>query len=360
MSKTVTTITGLIDPADLGRTLMHEHVFVDLTCNFVMPDGVVARRYAHKPVDLGMLHLLKRRPFSVALDNLILDDEQLAIEELRYFVAAGGRTIVDCTVPGIGRDPEPLRRVALATGVQVVVGTGFYVEMAHPNWLENASVESITEAFVRDIRVGIDGTDMRAGIIGEIGISGVPKSSTDYARTGFITPNEEKVLRAAGAASAETGAAVTLHLDVRGQSGEDVIDILEAEGARPERIVAGHLDAVPNLDYHRRLADRGVYVEYDAFGREYYAEELGKTFGSDERRAGLVKAMIDAGHLEQLIISSDICMKMDLRAFGGSGYDHIFTDCPPLFESLEISASDIATIVETNPQRVLAFEGVAA
>jgi phosphotriesterase-related protein len=360
MSKTVTTITGLIDPDDLGRTLMHEHVFVDLTCNFVMPAGVVSRRYAHKPVDLEMLHLLKRRPFSVSLDNLILDDEQLAIEELRYFVAAGGRTIVDCTVPGIGRDPEPLRRVSLATGAQVVLGTGFYVEMAHPDWLENAGVDELTDTFVREIRVGIDGTDMRAGIIGEIGISGVPKSSTDYARTGYITPTEEKVLRAAGAASAETGAAVTLHLDVRGESGEAVIDILESEGARADRIVAGHLDAVPNLDYHRRLADRGVYVEYDAFGREYYAEELGKTFGSDERRASMMKALIDDGYVNQLIISSDICMKMDLRAFGGSGYDHIFTDCPPLFESVGIAASDIATILEANPRSVLAFEAVAS
>jgi phosphotriesterase-related protein len=359
MSKTVTTITGPIDPDDLGPTLMHEHVFVDLTCNFVMPTGVVSRRHAHKPVDLGMLHLLRRRPFSVSLDNLILDDEQLAIEELRYFVAAGGRTIVDCTVQGIGRDPEPLRRVALATGAQVVLGTGFYVELAHPDWLEDATVDQLAETFVQDIRVGIDGTDMRAGIIGEIGISGVPKSSSDYARIGFITPTEEKVLRAAGAASAETGAAVTLHLDVRGQSGEAVVDILESEGARPDRIVAGHLDAVPNLDYHRRLADRGIYVEYDAFGREYYAEELGKTFGSDERRVGLLKALIDEGYLNQLIMSSDICMKMDLRAFGGSGYDHILTNCPPLFESVGISPLDIATILEANPRSVLAFEAAA-
>jgi phosphotriesterase-related protein len=356
MSMTVTTITGLIDPDDLGPTLMHEHVFVDLTCNFVMPTGVVARRHVHKPVDLGMLHLLKRRPFSVSLDNLILDDEQLAIEELRYFVLAGGRTIVDCTVPGIGRDPEPLRRVALATGAQIVLGTGFYVEMAHPNWVKDASVEQLAEAFVRDIRVGMDGTDIRAGIIGEIGISGVPKSSSDYARMGFITPTEEKVLRAAGAASAETGAAVTLHLDIRGESGEEAIDILEAEGASPARIVAGHLDAVPNLDYHRRLADRGVFVEYDAFGREYYAEELGKTFGPDERRVGLMKQMIDAGHVNQLLVSSDICMKMDLRAYGGSGYDHILVDGPSLFDSVGITAAEIATILETNPRSVLAFE----
>ncbi|MCU1476308.1 MAG: phosphotriesterase [Subtercola sp.] len=356
MTTSVMTVTGPVSPADIGPTLMHEHVFVDLTCNFVLPSGVVSRRFADKPVDLEMLSSLRRRPFSVSRDNLILDDERLAAEELRHFFAAGGRTIVDCTVTGIGRDALPLRRMSIETGLNIVLGTGFYVEPAHPDWIESASVESITELFINDIRSGVDGTDVRAGIIGEIGVSGVSKSSSDYARDGYITPSEEKVLRAAGAASVETGAAVSLHLDVRGESGEKIIDILESEGTEPGRIVAGHLDALPNLEYHRRLADRGVFVEYDAFGREYYSEELGKTFGSDERRMHLLRGMIDAGYLDRLVISSDISMKMDLRAYGGSGYAHLLVDGPSLFETAGISESDMYRIMVQNPQSVLAFD----
>jgi phosphotriesterase-related protein len=349
----VMTVTGPIAPESLGTTLMHEHVFVDLTCNFVMPTGIVSRRYAHKPVDLEMLHLLRRRPFSVALDNLILDDEEVAVRELTHYLAAGGRTVVDCTVPGIGRDPEALKRVSLATGLNIVMGTGFYVEPAHPAWVDGAGVDELAEMFVSDLREGAEGTSIRAGIIGEIGISGIPKSSVDYQRDGFITPDEEKVLRAAGQASAQTGATVSLHLDVRGQSGEDVVRILVAEGADPSRIVAGHLDAHADAAYHKRLADLGIVLEFDAFGREYYSEELGKTFGSDERRMGLVAELVSAGHQDQLVLSSDISMKMDLHAFGGTGYDHILTNLSPLFEDFSISPEAVRQMVEGTPRRLL-------
>ena len=263
MSKKVMTVLGPVDPETLGPTLTHEHIFIDASCNFVYQEEASLQDLLHAPVSMSMLGLLRRRPFSVCLDNTRLSDESLAIEELTRFQRAGGQTLVDCTVIGIRRDPVAVQRVARATGLNVVQGTGIYVEPSHPDWVATIKVEELAQMFINDVRVGIAETGVRAGLIGEIGTSGVARSSSDYKRVGDITPDEEKVLRAAGRASVETGAAVSVHLDVRGQGAFRIIDILEEEGVAPERMIMSHMDSVADLAYHKAIGARGVFVEYD-------------------------------------------------------------------------------------------------
>jgi phosphotriesterase-related protein len=346
------TVLGPIEPDRVGVTLMHEHVFCDLRdTTFLPPEEPAYKKYEFEPVDISFLWLLRRRPFSLCRDNCVLSDEDTAIRELQQFVDEGGTTLVDCTMPGIGRDPQAVARVARATGLNIVQGTGAYVERAHPPWVERESVDALATRFAKEITDGIDDTGIRAGIIGEIGTSGIAGGSRTKA--GDLTAAEEKVLRAAGRTSTATGAAVTVHLDPRGQGAFVACDVLMAEGVRPERIVMGHMDANPDLEYHLAIANKGVYVEYDHFGREYYAGHFGRPYPSDARRIELLAAMLEAGFESQLLLSQDVCAKIDLRTFGGVGYAHIVGELLPDFRRAGATDAQIARMLVENPRRVL-------
>jgi phosphotriesterase-related protein len=354
----VMTVLGPIEPERIGRTLMHEHVFVDIRdTTFLPPREASLKPYEFAKVDISFLWLLRRRPFSLCRDNCVLSDEVTAIRELEQLVAVGGSTLVDCTLPGMGRDPRALTRVARATGLHIVQGTGAYVERAHPPWVNSESVDQLAARFAREITDGIDGTDIRAGIIGEIGTSGVARGSRR--KVGDFTPAEEKVLRAAARASVATGAAVSVHLDPRGQGAFAVCDVLIMEGVRPDRIIMCHMDANPDLEYHLAVAERGVYVEYDHFGREYYAGHFNRSYPSDARRIELLSAMLDAGFESQLLLSQDVCAKIDLRTYGGVGYAHILGELLPDFRRAGATAKHIEQMLVENPRRVLTLRSPA-
>jgi phosphotriesterase-related protein len=356
LSKQIMTVLGAIEPEELGATMMHEHVLVDLSCNFVTPSEESERSLLAAPVTMDILGVLRRRPFSRCLDNVVLSDEQLAIEELARFRRAGGSGIVDCTVWGIGLDPVAVARVAQATGVHIVQGTGAYVEPSHPDWVREATVEDLAKRFVDEVRIGFGDSGVRAGLLGEIGTSGVTRDAVGYARVGDITPEEEKVLRAAGRASVATGAAVSVHLDVRGHGAFRIIDVLEEEGVVPDRMIMCHLDPVADIDYHLAVARRGVFVEYDCFGREYYSDELGVAWGHDNQRVSWLVSLLEAGYEDRIVLAQDVCLKIDLRAYGGNGYDHIMTTGLEMFRRAGIGEAQIASMLVDNPRRALAFE----
>jgi phosphotriesterase-related protein len=348
------TVLGPIEPERVGVTLMHEHVFVDIRdTTFLPPEEASLKQYEFAKVDISFIWLLRRRPFSLCRDNCVLADEETAVCELEHFVREGGSTLVDCTMPGIGRDPSALKRVARATGLQIVQGTGAYVERAHPAWVERESVDQLAARFASEITTGIGDTGVRAGLIGEIGTSGVARGSRE--KSGDFTPAEEKVLRAAGRASIATGAAVSVHLDPRGQGAFAVCDVLIEEGVKPDRIVMCHMDALPELDYHKAIAERGVFVEYDHFGREYYAGHFNKPYTSDARRIELLAAMLEAGYESQLLLSQDICAKIDLRSYGGVGYAHIVGELLPDLRRAGVSERQLRLMLTDNPRRVLSI-----
>lgn len=352
--KKVMTVLGPVDPEHVGVTMMHEHIVIDLSCNFVEPQDASVRALMRAPVTTDILWLLRRRPFSVTLDNMVIGDEELAAKEVGYYWNEGGETIVDCTSIGIGRDPRALYRVSRATGVHVVMGAGCYMENAHPPWVRDLDIEQLTQIFVRDVLVGVDGTGIRSGIIGEIGTSGVEKGSSE--KKGHITAEEEKVLRAAGRASVETGAAVSVHLDLRGQGAFRIIEILEDEGVPRDRMVMGHMDLLPDLDYHREVAKLGVVLEYDSLGREYHSEELGLSWGNDVWRVRALAALVAEGYADQLVLSQDIALKMDLRHYGGVGYAHILASVLPMLRGEGIPEQAIHKMLIENPRRVLTVD----
>jgi phosphotriesterase-related protein len=340
------TVLGPVAPEAIGPTLMHEHVFADLRPFF---GGEEAD--ADRPVDISLLSRLRRRPLGVTRDNLLLSDANVAVAELRRFAAAGGSALVDCTITGLSPDPRRLVDVARETGLHIVQGSGIYVERTHPGWVDDADAGEIAERFVRDLLEGIADTGVRAGIIGEIGTSGFRRGSAT--RDGDMTPAEEKVLRAAGRASVRTGAAVTVHLDPRGEGAHRAVDVLFEEGVAPDRIVMGHMDARPDLAYHVAVAERGVYVELDHFGREYYAGHMERPYPSDAQRIALLCDLLERGYRDQLLVSQDVCMKIDLETYGGVGYGHFLRELVPILRAEGVSDADLEALLVDNPRRVL-------
>jgi phosphotriesterase-related protein len=311
---------------------------------------------------MSMLADLRRRPMSTTRDNMALDDVDLAIRELQYFTQSGGKTLVDVTCYGLGRDPIALQRISRATGLNIVMATGFYVENAHPPWVKDMSADQLADLMVSEIATGVGDTGVRCGIIGEIGLTGIPKGA-GRKKVGPVTPEEEKALRGAARAALQTGLSVTVHLDpIPPRASITAVDILEEEGVPPERIILDHMDQVNDVDYHLEAASRGVFIEYDSLGRDHYTDEWGYGFdwGHDSWRVRFAKQLIDSGHREQLLFSQDVCFKTDLRAYGGVGYSHVLTTICPTLRALGVSQEAIDQILVANPMRALTNAAAAA
>jgi phosphotriesterase-related protein len=341
MAAHVVTVMGPIAPSAMGVTLPHEHLISDVSNYPPEPDSAVARALSRRPVDITLLGALKRNPHAVR-DNLRLDDVELAIREASCFKRAGGNTIVEVTPIGVGRDARALRAISAATGLNVVMGTAYYDKVLQPPVVAQMSQGDIADVFVGELAEGVDGTGIRAGIIGELGLSSP------------IHPEEEKVLRAAACAQKETGAAISVHLFF-GREGKDALRILREEAADLERVIMCHVDNRLELDYHKALADSGATLEFDGFGIEWYTDQWDVYPPRDTERIATLARLLDAGYVSQLLLSQDIFTKMQLRQYGGWGYDHILTNVVPMFKRAGISETQVQVMMVHNPARLLAI-----
>ncbi len=340
----VMTVRGEIDVAELGVTLPHEHLLCDLSALWHPPgeDRPDLQQYVNKdpaPEDRGPL---SSDPY-VCLPNLLLDDPALAARELGWFREAGGASVVELTTAGLSPRPADLRRVSEAAGIHVIAGCGWYRQVTQPPGLENGSETDLIQQLVRTIRDGFPETDgVRPGIIGEIG-TGDP-----------IHPNEIRALRAAARAQAETGLALAVHLALWGRQGGAVLEVLAAAGANLKRVVLCHLGEQPAaLDYHRSLLDRGVFLSFDTFGAEYRLDGIGRRLATDEERMEGLVAALNAGYGAQLLISQDVCERLQLRAYGGFGYAHLLTTIAPRLRLRGVSEAKIDLLQRENPARLL-------
>lgn len=303
----ITTVLGEIPASELGITSAHEHMYIDMRgCVDVTGNEPAAFR---QPVTAETRYLTFSEPYAV-LDNALLSDETDAEKELLLFKQAGGKTVVDCTLDEIGRDPLKLKRLSEKTGVQIVMGCGHYYHKAHFPYVKDASVETLANELRQDIFVGVGDTGVKAGVIGEIGTSAV------------MSNDEKKALRAAGIVGAETGKAVHVHTDLYTENGFEVIEILTREGMKTEKICIDHVDVWLRPDYIRALLDKGAFVEFDNFGKEFYVSES-RRFAYDLERIKLLATLLNEGYGKQILLSNDICLKTMWCRFGGNGYAHI-------------------------------------
>ena len=334
------TVAGPVEPDQLGFTLMHEHLYLDLSKNHMPdPDSTATELDAwFAPLQLSNLHLARR--VLPIVDNYILSSESDAIAEVSNFATLGGGTLVDVTSRGLKRDVPAIARAAEAAGVNIVLGSGWYQKLFHPDDMDDRTVESLTDEIVRDITEGIPGAGVRSGIIGEIGVNGDP-----------ITANEVKNIRAAARASVATGAAISFHSPPLKDEKQAVLHIVEEEGADLSRVILGHsCHMADDLPYMLRLLERGVCIQFDTLGVVKTTE-----IGRDHIVATAIPKMIEAGYADRILLSQDVCWKIHLKKYGGAGYTYIQETFLPYIESLGVESSDIHRIMVENPRRLLTF-----
>lgn len=303
----INTVLGALPLEQLGVTSPHEHIFIDMrNCVDIKGDEPESFYEDFKAENRAEVC---QDPYAI-LDNALQSDMEDAVCEMEYFKKWGGQTVIDCTQDEIGRDALKLKEVSKRTGVNIIMGCGHYYDKAHFPYVKAATVDALAEEMHRDLTVGVQGTDIKAGIIGEIGTSAV------------ITEAERKVLTAAGVVGAETKHAIHVHTDLYTENGFEVFDILTGEGVEPSKICIDHVDVWLRPDYIRGLLKRGMFVEFDNFGKEFYVSQR-RRFAYDLERIEVLKTLIDEGYGKQILISNDICLKSMWKKYGGLGYAHI-------------------------------------
>jgi phosphotriesterase-related protein len=294
-------VRGPVAGANLGPTLPHEHLLVDLTLQV---------------------------PFSG-----LLNEPNLAIQEVARFAALSGQTIVDCSSNPIGRDPVGLREIAERADMHVIMGCGWYREpFMDRDSIDRASVRELAQALTDEIEDGVADTGIRPGIIGS---------------ERFITSAEERALRAAGLAAARTGLTVTTHA-ARWPNGLAQLTLLKESGVEASRVIIGHCDTIADSEYHLALARDGAFVQFDTI--------RGASAFDTARQIEFVLAMAAGGALEQVLLSHDVCLREHWVIRGGGGYAFVHGEFAQRLSEAGLVEDQIRLLLTENPRRALTGE----
>ena len=306
----VQTVRGPMDPGNLGFTLPHEHTAIALW---------------HIPNRWDYWELRR--------------DEAIITAELARFREKGGTCLVDLTLPGVGRDPDWLAGLSTSTGLDIVMGSGWYRGAHYPSeaLIDRRSVDDLADEIVREATEGVAAGGVRPGIIGEIG--------TDKP---WLSAQEERVHRAAARAARLTGLAITTHA-VQSTVGLDQLAVFEAESADLSRVVIGHADSYPDPAYHQAIVERGASVEFDFLGMRFTPLER----HGEGRIVESICDLLAAGHVERILLSQDVCHDSQLAHYGGNGYTYLADAFLPRLRAAGVSADEIRTITVENPRRLL-------
>jgi predicted metal-dependent phosphotriesterase family hydrolase len=320
--RVVSTALGQVAADELGPTLTHEHLFINM--------------------------MRERR------GDGLLHDAEVMTEELAAFRAQGGATVWDlttaeltpgsvpdadpgftATVPGQTRDPASIRAVqavSRATGVHVVLGTGRYRDPYLDRGLvDRLGVAGLAEEMVHDLTVGFGDGDVRAGLIGEVGSD-----------AWYVSATEERVLRAAARAHHETGAAIYTHA-ARWEVGLAQLDLLAECGVDLRRVAVGHVDTVPSDDFALRVAERGAFVGLDTL---YSLKGIPRT-------ARRLTSLLERGYGGQVLLSHDVCVASQLTRNGGPGFTAVLGPLRTQVLADGVPAEVFDAMLTANPVRLL-------
>jgi phosphotriesterase-related protein len=353
MTKYAMTLGGAVAAGDLGVVLPHEHILFDTSPYLTAPRDEREHELAAAPMTLDNAGHLRRSPL-VSAENLRMQDEDIAVRELGHLREAGGRTVVDCTLPELKRDVRAVARVAAAADINVIAVTGHYIAATvQPDVLEQ-SADQITAWMLGELRDGIEGSGLRAGAI-KLSISGVPR----------MPAIERACLEAAAQAQVETGAAITLHNPVPFQKrGVEVVRLLVRAGADPERVIMGHMThSSPDEWYHRSIMDTGATIQFDRFGAELLQEadpgfnRWGLYDGEprDTTVAREIASLVKSGYTDRILLSHDVGFRNGLRSFGGYGYAHVPTRIAAYLRALGLDDDDLDQLLVSNAAALFAY-----
>ncbi len=320
----INTACGPVETAELGATLMHEHVFVLST------------------------EIMQNYPEAWGDEEQRISD---AIARLNELHATGVKTIVDLTVVGLGRYIPRIKRVAEQTAVNIIVATGvytyndipFYFHFQGPGTVLGGP-ELMTGMFVRDIEQGIADTGVRAGIL---------KCATDEPG---VTKGVERVLRAVAQAHRQTGVPISTHTHAHTRRGLEQQLIFQSEGVDLSRVVIGHSGDTTDIDYLEELIANGSYIGMDRFGID--------TLLPFEDRVKTVAVMCERGHADKMVLSHDAACFNDWlpeRALPAVlpnwHYLHIHNDVIPALKAQGVTDGQIWTMMTDNPRQIFEKQG---
>lgn len=334
----VRTVLGDRPAAGFARVLMHEHLLWDL----VPPDRRAAAD--DRPIDVAERWQIDYRSNEEPA-NARQRDPAVAAGELRRLAGDGGDLVVDQSTLGLARDAAGLALASREAGVAVVAAAGTYAAPYLDAATLAAGVDDLADRFVAEIETGLDGTGIRAGLIGEIGCS-VP-----------LHPFERRALAAAATAQRRTGAAISVHPGRDRRAPFEIVDLLGDAGADLGRVVLCHMDRTyPAEDdpAPAELASLGACVEWDFFGIEQSHYWFGDVeLPTDRGRLRRIRALAERGLAGHVLVSQDICTKTRLTRWGGHGYGHLFRNVVPLMGAMGLDDDTIDRLVRRNPLRLL-------
>jgi predicted metal-dependent phosphotriesterase family hydrolase len=271
-----------------------------------------------------------------------LNDYDRMVAELVAYREAGGRSIVEVTCDGWGRDLTVLARLSEASQVHIVATAGFYIEPCLPLYVSDWTVERLADHLTQEILNGVGNHGRKCGVL---------KSAVHRARAEGV---ELKGLKAVAIAQKRTGLAITTHTtggrrqEVPGGTvGVHQLQILKSEGVLPSRLIVGHVDERPDIDLLCDLALEGCFIQFDVIGKEHWLR--------DATRAELVHAMVQRGYTEQLLLSHDRNRDHEMRYGGNTGYCHLFESFLPRLGQLGVTDEQIQTMVVGNPARAFSM-----
>jgi len=311
---TINGVLGPIDTTELGFTLMHEHILI---ANWSM---------------------------RVAFDDWVDIDAHIefATGELKSARERGVRSIVDLTGVNMGRDIHVIREVARRSGVNVVAATGLYWN--EEPWMVGWSADQLVDWLIRDITDGIQGTDVKAGII---------KCATDHLG---VTPLNEKLLQVAARLHRRSGVPMSTHTSCENRTGLAQLEVFEKEGVDLSRIVIGHCGDTEDLDYLEAILASGCTIGMDRFGLNQMLPM--------EQRVSVVARLCERGYAERMVLSHDACCHLDWFPGGRAGallpqwnFRHVPDDVIPALRQEGVGDDAILAMTVNTPRRIFEQQG---
>lgn len=287
--------------------------------NYIDPKGYT---YAHEHLHIDL---------SGEKNNIDcrLDQYPLLVAEMVRLYELGVRNIIEVTNRYMGRNPQFMLDIMRDSKMNVVASTGYYQQKFYPDIVKSLSVKQIAQEMIDEIQIGIDGTELKAGVIAEIGSS--------FQK---ITDDERKVFEAAAMASYETGRPISTHTTLSTMGYEQLV-MLKQFGVSPESVVIGHCDLQDNLDTILSVFEEGGWVQFDTIGKnDYYP---------DEKRIEMLNVVKSKGFLNRVMLSMDITRRSHLKGNGGIGFDYLITTFVPMLINAGFTQQDVDLMLRDNP-----------
>jgi phosphotriesterase-related protein len=307
MSSKVRTVLGDISPETLGVTYMHEHLIIE--------SEIVKKDYEH----------------------IYLPSTEDAVTEVMICKKAGVQSMVDCMPTGAGRNPQKLRKISELTGINIIATTGLHHDRYYrkDDEIEKLSSSQLGQIFINEIENGMDDTEIKAGIIK------VVTSGSE------IKDREIKLFEAAAFAHDKTGTPIISHCE-HGKGAVEQIKLFTKLGIKLNRVTLSHTDKENDHGYHRELLSSGINVEYDQSLRQFNEEQ--------PESALLTMAMIEAGHLNQIMLGTDGARRSLWSSLGGTpGLSWLYTGWGRKLKELGASEDVLSRLFNHNPSDFLAF-----